>query len=124
MASALGAFTGVRLNDQELIVDGISDMDIGVTTSIEVAVISTEDGTKRLQGSLVAEPAGAALASEWEVKLLQADVPRGAEPFADKEPVLVVGVATLTSGERFLWGGKSINVDGTVTPTILVVLKT
>jgi hypothetical protein len=96
---SLNAFNGVRLSADgtTVFVDGFSDPGFQVAT-IEVAIISAEHATKRLQRSLETP-----IMDGWHAEFAQTDLEEGTPPFHDGELVHVVGAATSDAHGMFLW---------------------
>jgi hypothetical protein len=99
MAPNAFRFSGATISEDraEVIVDGTSETGADVD-AIEVSVIAVANPGKRLQGS------AANLQSPWYIRLPQADLPDGIEPFTEDEQVFIVGEA-ITDGTLILWGG-------------------
>jgi hypothetical protein len=96
---SLNAFNGVKLSADgtTVFVDGFSDPEFEVVT-VDVAIISAEHATKRLQRSL-----DTPVLDGWQTEFAQADLDDGTPPFHDGELVHLVGAATSQAHGMFLW---------------------
>jgi hypothetical protein len=113
------AFSSVTLSNDdtqlEVVGQGADELEI---VRVDAAVISTDDEERRLDNFAVGDPddPAALLSNPWTVVLDQSDMPDYKAPFAPRDKVIVVGVATSKDGTRTIWGGIS-GADATVAAT-------